>query len=82
MGILLRILGILWCLAALVVTLAAIVGAMAEAGTGGASVAYAIGAFLGAGLVLSPVWLTGIAFFLLPGWVRKQLGRTQAGVFA
>ncbi len=41
-----------------------------------------IGTFIGAGLVITPIWLTGIAFFLLPGWIRKQLASRNTDVFA
>ncbi|MFN4024480.1 MAG: hypothetical protein ACK4MQ_06595 [Hyphomonas sp.] len=81
MATLLRILGVLWCIIALLVTLAAVVGAMFDSGRG-VDMAFAIGAFIGAGLVLSPVWLTGVAFFLLPGWIRKQLGQARSDTFA
>lgn len=81
MALLLRILGVVWMLAGVLVTLAAVIGAMADM-TSELSPAFAIGAFIGAGLVLTPVWLTGIAFFLLPGWIRKQLADKQTDVFA
>lgn len=79
MAILLRILGVLWCIAALLVTVAAAAGAVFE---GGGDAAFAVGAFIGAGIVCSPVWMTGIAFFLLPGWIRKQLHPNRSDVFA
>ncbi|ABI77028.1 conserved domain protein [Hyphomonas neptunium ATCC 15444] len=82
MGILLRILGVIWILAGLLATVVAVFGAMAESAADTSSAVYAIGAFIGAGLVLTPVWLTGIAFFLLPGWVRKQLATRQTDIFA
>lgn len=81
MGILLRILGVIWILAGLVFAVAAVIGVTAEAGSE-AGGAYVVGAFLGAGLVITPVWLTGIAFFLLPGWIRKQLTSKQTDIFA
>lgn len=80
MGILLRIVGILWILGGLLVTAAAALGAIAANST--ASTAYNIGTVIGAGLVLTPVWLTGIAFFLLPGWIRKQLNSHKTDVFS
>ena len=81
MGVLLRILGEIWILAGLAFTVAAVIGVMAEAGSE-AGGAYIVGAFIGAGLVITPVWLTGIAFFLLPGWIRKQLASKQTDIFA
>lgn len=81
MAILLRILGVIWMLAGVAITVAAVFSAMADSADTRSS-AYAIGAFLGAGLVLTPVWLTGIAFFLLPGWIRKQLATRQTDIFA
>lgn len=80
MSVLLRILGVLWILAGLGFTAAAALGALTD--TSDTSAAYTIGAFIGAALVLTPVWLTGIAFFLLPGWVRKQLTSRQTDIFA
>lgn len=79
MAILLRILGVLWCIAGLLVTVAAAAGAVLESD---GDAAFAIGAFLGAGVMLAPVWMTGVAFFLLPGWIRKQLGQTRSDTFA
>ncbi|MFN4186086.1 MAG: hypothetical protein ACK4M6_15035 [Hyphomonas sp.] len=81
MAILLRILGVIWMLAGLLTTVGAVIGAMAE-GVSTSSGVYAIGAFIGAGLVMAPIWLTGIAFFLLPGWIRKQLAGKQTDIFA
>lgn len=81
MAILLRILGVIWMLAGVAITVAAVFSAMADSADTRSS-AYTIGAFLGAGLVLTPVWLTGIAFFLLPDWVRKQLATRQTDIFA
>lgn len=80
MGTLLRILGILWILGGLGMTAAAAFSAITSSAE--SSTAYTIGAFIGAGLVLTPVWLTGIAFFLLPGWIRKQLAGKQTDIFA
>ena len=83
MGVLLRILGVLWRLIALLVTAGAVVGALSEADvSSGLSVAYGVGAVIGAGLILSPIWLTGIVFFLLPGWIRKQLAQARSDVFS
>lgn len=80
MSILLRIVGILWILGGLGMTIAAAFSAITSSED--TSTAYTIGTFLGAGLVLTPIWLTGIAFFLLPGWVRKQLAGKQTDIFA
>lgn len=81
MSILLRILGVIWILAGLLATVFAVFGTLAE-NTDASGTIYAIGAFIGAGFVMMPVWLTGIAFFLLPGWVRKQLASKQPDIFA
>ncbi len=81
MGILLRILGVIWILFGLLITVAAVIGVLSEAGTENSG-AYTVGAFIGAGIVVTPIWLTGIAFFLLPGWVRKQLASKQTDIFA
>ena len=79
MAILLRILGVLWCIAGLLVTVAAAAGAVLESD---GDAPCAMGAFLGAGVMLAPGWMTGSAFFLLPGWIRKQLGQTRSDTFA
>lgn len=81
MGILLKILGVIWILAGIAITSFAVIGVTAEEGSH-EDAAYAVGAFIGAGLVVTPVWLTGIAFFLLPGWIRKQLASKQTDIFA
>lgn len=81
MGILLRILGVIWILAGIAITGFAVIGVTAEEGNH-EDAAYVVGAFIGAGLVVTPVWLTGIAFFLLPGWIRKQLASKQTDIFA
>lgn len=79
MASLLRILGVLWCIAGLLVTVAAVAGAVFESS---GNAAFIVGAFIGAGIIVSPVWMTGIAFFLLPGWIRKQLGQARSDTFA
>ena len=81
MGILLRIVGVIWILAGIAITGFAVIGVTAEEGSQG-DAAYVVGAFIGAGLVVTPVWLTGIVFFLLPGWIRKQLAAKQTDIFA
>ncbi len=81
MGILLRILGVIWILFGLLLVIGAVIGVLAET-PGGNGSAYTVGAFIGAGVVITPVWLTGIAFFLLPGWVRKQVAARQTDIFA
>jgi Na+/H+-translocating membrane pyrophosphatase len=83
MGILMRILGVLWCLIGLLVTIGAVIGATSEASIEpGMGIAYGVGAVIGASIVLSPIWLTGIVFFLLPGWIRKQLAHSRSDVFS
>ena len=81
MGILLRILGIIWILGGVLIVAAAVVGVSPDA-TVDNDAAYTVGAIIGAGIVATPVWLTGIAFFLLPGWIRKQLASKQTDIFA
>lgn len=80
MAILLRIVGILWIAGGL--GFAGFAAFSVSIENGDASLAYRIGATIGARLVLTPVWLTGIIFFLLPGWVRKQLPSRQPDTFA
>ncbi|MFN3314189.1 MAG: hypothetical protein ACK46Q_12075 [Hyphomonas sp.] len=83
MGVLLRILGVLWGLIGLGMTALAVFTAMSEAhGSTGTGVAYGVGVVIGASLILMPVWLTGIVFFLLPGWIRKQLAQSRTDVFS
>ena len=81
MGILLRILGIIWIIAGVLIVAAAVIGVSPDASVDN-DAAYTIGAVIGAGLVATPIWLTGIAFFLLPGWIRKQLSSKQTDIFA
>ncbi|MBA3068880.1 MAG: hypothetical protein FP825_10400 [Hyphomonas sp.] len=82
MGILLRIVGVLWCAAGTLIMVGAAMGTLAGTESGDRNAAYNVGVFVGAGLVLTPIWLTGIAFFLLPGWIRKQVSRSPAQLFA
>lgn len=82
MSILLRILGVIWILGGLLAVGAAVFGTMADVEAPSHSVLFLVGASIGAALVLTPVWLTGIAFFLLPGWIRKQLAGKQTDIFA
>lgn len=82
MGILLRIVGVLWCAIGTLIMVGAAMGTLAGTQPGDQNTAYNVGVFVGAGLVLTPIWLTGIAFFLLPGWIRKQVGRPSAELFA
>ncbi len=81
MGILLRRLGVIWIIIGIVIVAAAVVGVSPDASVGN-DAAYTVGAVIGAGIVATPVWLTGIAFFLLPGWIRKQLASKQTDIFA
>lgn len=83
MGILLRILGAMWLIGGLGLTLWAVHEAMAmRAPDEEMGALYALGAFIGAGAMLTPVWLTGLVFFLLPGWIRKQLRGSRQDVFS
>lgn len=83
MGILLRILGLMWLAAGFAVTLwsvretmarrpvAVIDSAFLEAG-------YAIGAFIGSVAMLTPIWLTGIVFSFFPaGSENSSAARTR-----
>ncbi|WP_213270112.1 hypothetical protein [Hyphomonas sp.] len=81
MGILLRILGVIWIIAGALIVAAAVVGVSPDASAGN-DAAHTFGAIIGAGIVAMPIWLTGIAFFLLPGWIRKQLASKQTDIFA
>jgi len=82
MGVLLRVLGILWGLVGVGITVLAIIGAMTDVDAASGGAAYGFGVILGASLILMPVWLTGIVFFLLPGWIRKQLALSRSDVFS
>lgn len=83
MSMLLRIPGIPWGLIGLGVTVLAVITAVSEADVStGFGAAYGVGAVIAATLILRPVWLTGIVFFLLPGWIRKQLAQSRTGVFS
>lgn len=79
MALLLRILGMIWLIATLLLLVGAVVSAMAERP---GNVAFAFGAFMAACVLSAPAWLTGVAFFLLPGWIRKQLGRNPSDTFS
>lgn len=82
MGVLLRVLGVLWGLVGVGITVLAIIGAMADVDPSSRGAAHGLGVILGASLILMPVWLTGIVFFLLPGWIRKQMTQSRTDVFS
>lgn len=82
MSIFLKILGVIWILGGVLAVAAAVFGTMADGEAPADSILFLVGASIGAALVMTPIWLTGIAFFLLPGWVRKQLAGKQTDIFA
>jgi hypothetical protein len=82
MGVLLRVLGILWGLVGVGIAVLAIIGAMTAVHAASGGAAYGFGVILGASLILMPVWLTGTVFFVLPGWISKQLALSRSDVFS